>query len=179
MVPIPAGGRKANAFGGGWTMFRELRRKDKLLSNDDAWEILERNSFGVLAVSGDEGYPYAVPLNYVWVNGSIFIHCAKVGHKIDAIKINEKVSFSVVDGEEVSPEKFKTYYKSVIAFGKARLLSDDPALTDTKQAALEAIVVKFSPDYIEKGNVEIKAAWNRVEVIEIKVEYLSAKGSHR
>jgi nitroimidazol reductase NimA-like FMN-containing flavoprotein (pyridoxamine 5'-phosphate oxidase superfamily) len=160
-------------------MFRELRRKDKLLSNDEALAILERNSSGVLAVSGDEGYPYAVPLNYAYVDGCIFIHCAGSGHKIDGIKTNSKVSFAVVDSEEVSPEEFNTYYKSVIAFGKARLLSDDPALADAKQAALEAIVVKFSPDYIEKGALEIKGDWNRVEVIEIKVEHITAKGLSR
>jgi nitroimidazol reductase NimA-like FMN-containing flavoprotein (pyridoxamine 5'-phosphate oxidase superfamily) len=67
-------------------MFREMRRKDRLLSNDEAREILERNDFGVLAVLGDAGYPYAVPLNYVFVDGSIYFHGARTGHKIDAIK---------------------------------------------------------------------------------------------
>jgi nitroimidazol reductase NimA-like FMN-containing flavoprotein (pyridoxamine 5'-phosphate oxidase superfamily) len=160
-------------------MFRDMRRKERLLSNDEAQLILARNSYGILAVSGDAGYPYAVPLNYVYENGSIFFHGAKAGHKIDAIKANENVSFCVVDEEEVSAKEFKTYYKSVIAFGKARLLSDDPSLSDAKQAALEAIVAKFSPGYIEEGNLEIKDGWDRVEVIEIRVEHLTAKGSLR
>jgi nitroimidazol reductase NimA-like FMN-containing flavoprotein (pyridoxamine 5'-phosphate oxidase superfamily) len=160
-------------------MFRELRRKDRLLSNDEAREILERNDFGILAVLGDAGYPYAVPLNYVFVDGSLFFHSAKTGHKIDAIKTNEKVSFTVVDTEEVSPEELKTYYKSAIAFGKARLLSDDSALADKKRAALDAIVRKFSQEYIEKGTFEIKEKWDITEVIEVKIEHLTAKGSLR
>jgi nitroimidazol reductase NimA-like FMN-containing flavoprotein (pyridoxamine 5'-phosphate oxidase superfamily) len=130
-------------------------------------------------VLGDQDYPYAVPLNYAYVDGSIFIHSAKSGHKIDAINAGSKVSFCVVEGEEICASKLNTYFRSVVAFGTARLLSDDPALAKTKQAALEALVVKFAPDYLEKGHREIKDSWNRTEVIEIKIEHLCAKGSFK
>ncbi|MDR0851190.1 MAG: pyridoxamine 5'-phosphate oxidase family protein [Clostridiales Family XIII bacterium] len=158
-------------------MFRELRRKEKLLSNEEALVILERNSSGVLALCGDDGYPYAVPLNYAFVDGNLYFHCARVGHKIDAIGTNDKVSFAVVDEETNVPEAFTTIFKSAIAFGRARLLSSDPALKDVKQKALAALVRKFSPDYQEQGKTEIINDWDIVEVIEIRIEHLTAKGT--
>jgi len=98
-------------------MFREMRRFRQALSQDDCAEVLRRNSSGVLAVSGDDGYPYAVPLSYVYAGSKLYFHCAPVGHKIDAIEKNSKVSFCVIDKDEVVPEKYTTYFRSVILFG--------------------------------------------------------------
>ena len=77
-------------------MFREMRRKRQLLPQEQALEILENNTSGVLALSGDGGYPYAVPMSYVYNDGKIYFHCAKAGHKIDAIRSCDKASFCVV-----------------------------------------------------------------------------------
>ena len=105
-------------------MFRELRRFKQALSNEECIKILNTCSTGILAVSGDNNYPYAVPVNYVYKDNKIFIHCAKTGHKIDAIKKNSNVSFCVVENDTVIAEKFATRYSSIIAFGKATLIDD-------------------------------------------------------
>ena len=86
-------------------MFREMRRAKQELSRDETLEILERGSSGVLALSGDEGYPYAVPLSYVYSEGKLFFHCALTGHKMDAIRQNENASFCVVAQDLIIPEK--------------------------------------------------------------------------
>ena len=78
-------------------MFREMRRNKQLLTEDISREILQRNTSGVLSLMGDEGYPYGVPLSYVLAGDKIFFHCAKTGHKIDAIRSCEKASFCVID----------------------------------------------------------------------------------
>ena len=83
-------------------MFREMRRKRQALSKEECEEILLRATSGVLAVSGDDGYPYAVPLSYVYEEGKLFFHCAKAGHKLDAIFRNEKASFGVVGQDKVA-----------------------------------------------------------------------------
>lgn len=90
-------------------MFREMRRSKQQLPREVAVEILERNTSGVLALSGDEGYPYAVPMSYVYAEGKIYFHSAKNGHKIDAIQRNEKASFCVIDQDQIIPEKYTTF----------------------------------------------------------------------
>lgn len=87
-------------------MFREMRRKRQLLSQEDAQKILYQGTFGVLAVSGDDDYPYAVPLSYVYDGQKIYFHSAKSGHKLDSISKNPKVSFCVIDKDQIVPDKY-------------------------------------------------------------------------
>ena len=76
---------------------------------------------GVLALAGDNGYPYALPISYVYSDGKIYFHSAKSGHKIDAVKRCEKASFCVIAEDNIIPEEYTTYYKSVIVFGKLKI----------------------------------------------------------
>lgn len=103
-------------------MFREMRRKKQILSNKENIEILESGTSGVLALLGDDEYPYAVPISYVYDNSKIYFHGAKEGHKIDAIRKCSKASFCVIARDEICPEKYATYFRSVIVFGKIRIL---------------------------------------------------------
>ncbi len=102
------------------SVFREMRRKAQQLTNEEMNEVLSSCHTGILAVIGDGGYPYTVPLNYVFHNGKLYFHCAKEGHKIDGIRSDSKVSFCVVEKDRVIPQAFATNYKSVIAFGRAK-----------------------------------------------------------
>ena len=95
-------------------MFREMRRKRQALSPGDCAAVLCRGTSGVLAVAGDGGYPYAVPLSYGYDGEKLYFHCAKAGHKLDAIRRSPKVSFCVIDQDRVVPEEYTTYFRSVI-----------------------------------------------------------------
>ena len=77
-------------------MFRQMRRKKQALSREECEEILQQGTSGVLAVSGDDDYPYAVPMSYVFCENKIYFHCAKSGHKLDAVSRNEKVSKTIL-----------------------------------------------------------------------------------
>lgn len=112
-------------------MFRPMRRHRQQLSQGDCAAILSRGTSGVLAVAGDGGYPYAVPLSYVYQEGTLFFHCAKAGHKLDALRRCSKASFCVIDQDQVVPPEYTTYFRSVIAFGRTRILEDEAE----KQAA--------------------------------------------
>lgn len=101
------------------------------MTDEQAQEILKNGSSGVLAVHGDDDYPYAVPISYVYADGKIIFHGAKSGHKLDAIKRNSKASFCVIGKDNVIPEEYTTYYKSVIAFGKVRIIEDEQEILDT------------------------------------------------
>ena len=152
-------------------MLREMRRGRQALSYEDAEAVLQNGSHGVLAVSGDDGYPYAVPLSYVYREGRIYMHCATRGHKLDAIRRDCKVSFCVVAQDKVVPERFLTLYRSAVAFGKARIVTDD----EVKRQAITWLAARYSPGFSESAAQEIEREWNAFCVVEIKVEHLSGK----
>ena len=151
-------------------MFREMRRKRQLLPTEESIAILEKMTNGTLALHGEDGYPYAVPVNYVYADGKIYFHSATTGHKVDAIMRNDKVSFCVVERDEIKPAEFTTCFRSVIAFGKARILEDE----DEKQLALRLLADKYS--HGEPGvEDEIAKGFNHLLMVEITVEHLTGK----
>ena len=152
-------------------MFREMRRRKQLLPEEKSVSILERMTSGVLAVMGDNGYPYAVPLSYVYCDGKLYFHSAKTGHKIEAIIRNEKVSFCVIEQDNVVPEEYTTYFRSVIVFGKARILTDGKE----KRKAMEILAEKYSPSQQEGRLQEIEKSFKHFVMIELLVESMTGK----
>lgn len=152
-------------------MFREMRRNRQALSHEECETILNRATSGVLAVSGDDGYPYAVPLSFVYADSKIYFHCALTGHKLDAIAGNDKVSFCVIDQDQVVPEKYTTFFRSVIAFGRAKILTD----AQEKRAALELLAARYSPDQPEGRQQEVDALFKNVCMVEISIEHMTGK----
>ena len=153
-------------------MFREMRRKRQQLPDNECIEILESATSGVLAALGDEDYPYAVPLSYVYADGKIYFHCAKTGHKLDAIKKHNKASFCVIARDEIVPERYTTHYKSVIAFGKARILENASEIRES----IELLAKKYNPtDTAEHRSAEIEREYSALCMIELKIEHLTGK----
>lgn len=149
-----------------------MRRKNQLLSSSQSISILEKCSSGVLALSGDDDYPYAVPLSYVYYDNKIFFHVAKIGYKLDAIKNNSKVSFCVIEKDDIKPKEYTTYYRSVIVFGKAFIIEDD----NQKMEAIKKLALKYYPDDTKsnRDNV-IDKEYDAFCMIELNIEYMSGK----
>lgn len=154
-------------------MFRDMRRKKQLLSEAETIEILQTCTSGVLAVSGDDDYPYAVPLSYAYKDGKLFFHFAGAGHKLDGLLKNDKVSFCVIAADEVIAEKFTTHFRSVIVFGRARILTNE----GEKRHALECLLEKYSPGCTAQGQAEIERDWKRVTAAELKIEHMTGKAA--
>lgn len=153
-------------------MFREMRRKNQILSQAECLAVLDRGTSGVLAVQGDGGWPYAVPLSYVYEDGRLWFHCARTGHKLDAIRREPRVSFCVVDQDQVVPQEYTTYFRSVILFGRARVL-EDPAEV---RAALEKLARRYWPgDTPEHLAAVAEKELPAVTMVEVAVEHLSGK----
>ena len=152
-------------------MFREMRRFKQQLPEETAAAILDRNTAGTLALLGDDDYPYSLPISYVYADGKIYFHSAKAGHKIDAIKKHEKASFSVIDKDEIVPEEYTTYFRSVIAFGKIRLVED---LDEVRRIAT-VLAMKYSADFAEGIPAEIDSSINHMAIIEMEIEHMTAK----
>lgn len=151
-------------------MFRKMRRSKQELKKSESIEILKRNTSGVLSVCDNEDYPYAVPLSYVYVDNKIYFHSALEGHKIDVIKKNNKVSFCVIDKDDVLPEKFTTLFKSVVVFGKASIADNDEKLN-----AIKLLSQKYSPDFEKESKEEIEKFIDKFLIVKIELEHISGK----
>lgn len=152
-------------------MFREMRRNKQLLPQEENIRILEKASSGVLALAGDEGYPYAVPLSFIYHQGKLYFHCAQEGHKIDAVRRCGKASFCVVEQDQVAPEKRTTWYRSVIVFGSIRILQDPAEI----RAAAALLGDKYSPADPEGSRQEIEETLPRLCILELDIEHISGK----
>ncbi len=150
-------------------MTRSMRRFKQQLSVEDTERILQNGKYCVMAVSGDDAYPYAVPVNYVYDGTAIFIHSASQGHKIDALKRNPKCSLCMVDKDDVIPEEFTSYFRSVIVFGKAHFVES----TDEKIAALQLLGDKYSPGIDPEA--EIARFIKTVCVVRIDIDSVTGK----
>lgn len=151
-------------------MFRKMRRTKQELEASENIEILKRNTSGVLSVCDNENYPYSVPLSYVYVNNKIYFHSAIEGHKIDVIKKNSKVSFCVIDKDDVLPEKFTTLYKSVVVFGNASIVGDKEKLE-----AINLLSQKYCPDFQNESKDEIEKFFDKFLIIKIDLKHISGK----
>ncbi|MBE0451986.1 MAG: pyridoxamine 5'-phosphate oxidase family protein [Clostridia bacterium] len=151
-------------------MFREMRRNKQILSEVDTLAVMIRNTNGVLACHGDEDYPYAVPLSYVYFNDKIYFHSAKAGHKLDAILKDPKVSFAVIDEDTIVSQEYTSYFRSVIAFGKTRIASGDEWLE-----AFKALVEKYSGDVPEEARLEEIRGCNASHIIAIDIDHMTGK----
>lgn len=153
-------------------MFRELRRKKQALSQEECTAVLNHGTSGVLALAGDDDYPYAVPISYVYDGEKLYFHCAKSGHKLDAIRRNAKASFCVIDKDQIVPEEYTTYFRSVVVFGKIRILEED----GEKWTAIEKLALKYAPDdTLENRKEAIEKEWKPLCTLEMVPEHISGK----
>ena len=151
-------------------MFREMRRSGQQLSNEECIDILINEPRGVLALLGDNDYPYAVPMSHVYVDGKIYFHGAKTGHKIDSIKKHSKVSYNVIDKGVKAEDSWWYTFKSVTIFGKIASLTDEHEKIDK----LTHLGNKFFPTQKETED-EIKRLLDRTEVLEITIDHMTGK----
>lgn len=153
-------------------MFREMLRKKQALSLDECKEILKTENRGVLSVMGENGYPYGMPMNHFYneTDGCIYFHCGKKGHRLDALKENDKVSFCVYDKGFRRENEWAWNVKSVIVFGRMDVLSDAKLIMDI----CEKLSYKFTDDtaYIEK---ELKESTKNTLLLRLIPEHISGK----
>ena len=153
-------------------MFRPIRKKKNEINTEEAKAILHHARRGVLAVHGDEGYPYAIPVNFLYDDQEqrIYFHGAHAGHKVDALRACDKVCFTVLSDEIIRGEPWAPYMQSVVVFGRCRLLKSGPEAL----ALVKRLAMKYYPDE-RLADEEIAASGKAVQVYEITIEHLSGK----
>lgn len=153
-------------------MFREVARKKRALNQEQCIEILKNEKRGVLAVLGDEDYPYAVPLNHYYdeASGKLYFHSGKAGHKVDALKRHQKASFCVYDSGYREEGAWALHIQSVIVFGKIEVIEDYAQA----MALCRALSRKFTDDeaYIDR---EIEKYGKGTLVFALVPEHMTGK----
>ncbi len=153
-------------------MFRPLRRKTKAISEEDTIQLLLTEKRGIFAVNGDDGYPFAIPVNYYFEPDSnkIYFHGAKAGHKIDALKKSDKVCFTVYGNELKKEGEWAPYVSSAVVFGRCKLI-EDANITEDK---VRQLAEKYYPSQ-EEIETEIAKDIRGVQLYEITIEHISGK----
>ena len=153
-------------------MFRELSRKNKMISVEECAELLTVEKRGTLAVNGDGGYPYAMPMNHYYneCDGCIYFHCGKAGHRLDSLLRSDKASFCVCEQGTREAGDWAFTVRSVVVFGRIEII-DDPAEIREITAALSR---KFTDDeqYI---NTEIENYLRATLLLKLTPEHIRGK----
>lgn len=153
-------------------MFRELTRKNKQISTEACIELLKSETRGILSVLGDDDYPYGMPMNH-WYNeedGMIYFHCGNVGHRLDALKKHDKVSFCTYDKGYRNEGEWAWRVKSVIVFGRIEIIDDMETIID--------ITTKLSHKFTQDDELiqrEIEKCAHRTLLLKLTPEHICGK----
>lgn len=153
-------------------MFRELSRKKQRISDEECTELLKNEKRGVLSVMGEMNYPYGMPMNHFYNDddGCIYFHCGKVGHRLDALKKHDKVSFCVYDSGYRNDGDWALNISSVIVFGKIEIIDD----RDTVASVSRKLCYKFTHDE-EYINTEIEKFADKTLLLKLIPEHMCGK----
>ena len=151
--------------------FRKMRRFRQQLTESDCYAILSMGTSGTLALLGDNGYPYAVPISYVYADGKLYFHSARTGHKIDAIRQHDKASFCVIAADDIHPSEFTTYFRSVIAFGRIQIIESE----DERMYAASLLGARYNPGDEAGLQKELEKGLFHMLVLKLDIEHLTGK----
>lgn len=151
---------------------REIRRKDRAMPEEDMRTLLEKGEYGVLSTVGPEGLPYGVPLSYIVKDGALYFHCAHEGRKVDNLRANPQVTFTVIGATRpVYDKNFTTYYECAMVSGTAEEVADPAG----KREVLMALAAKYLPEHMNKAGPDIQRSLSRTAVYRIRIERMTGK----
>ena len=148
-----------------------MRRFRQQITEEECETILREEPRGVLSMYGEDGYPYAIPINFIYDGRKIYFHCAKEGHKIDALKKDNRVSFCVYDKGYLKEGKVGLNINSVVIFGKIRFIDDrETVIRETR-----AVGMKYLPEDLVEKDVKKYAETGRLQILELTIDHMTGK----
>ncbi len=154
-------------------MNEKMRRAEKQLTEEETLKLFQEAEYGVLSLLDENNRPYGLPLSFALCDGALYFHCSAAGgKKIASIEHCQNASFTVVDHTQLLPQQFSTLYMSAIAYGSVEILRDGAE----KRKGIEAIVRKYSPDYLEQGLAYIDRAIDKIFVLRFEIQRMTGKG---
>lgn len=151
-------------------MFKPIRRSDRQISKEEAYELLKNGEFGILGTIQENGYPCGTPFNYVVDGNYIYVHFGGEGNVFHNVKNNSKVSFTYVGETQLLPEEFVTNYASVMVFGTAKI-----ADAEEKRHALTLLLEKYCPKFMEEGIKHLEEDFDVTNVVKVEIEHITGK----
>ena len=153
-------------------MFRPIRKRKNEIDRNAVETLLNKSRRGVLAVNGEDGYPYAIPVNYLYDKETqkIYFHGARAGYKVDALRKSDKVCFTVYGNETVREEAWAPFVQSAVIFGRCHLI-DDPDKTIEK---VRKLATKYYPNK-EEVEMGIQKSIQATQLYEIEIEHMTGK----
>ena len=154
-------------------MNESMRRSDRHLAEEETLRLFREAEYGVLSVIDENNMPYGVPMSFALCDHVIYFHCSAAGGKrISCVRHDPNACFTVIEHTKLLPRQFATLYMSGIAYGTIEIVADETE----KRKGIEAILHKYSPDYIEKGMKYIDAAFDKIYVLRFEIEKITGKG---
>ena len=150
--------------------FRPLRRFKQAAAPQECEAVLASAQRGILAVHGENGYPYGLPINYVFLDGKIYFHCARDGHKLDAIRADDKVCFTVLSEPVQNPGEWWNCFTSVICFGRVSEVKDEKE----KDRLLRLLGAKYFPEGYDLEKDMAKNAGNAL-ILKLSIDHVTGK----
>ena len=154
-------------------MQMEMRRKDRQMTEDFAWEVVDRCEYAVIAMTAEDGTPYCLPVNVVREGRNIYFHSAMAGRKAESLRLHPRVCLTCVGENQVLPERYTTLYASAVAFGTARELTDAREKTE----ALRLLCRRYAPSHMDAVDAAMDASLGRTAVWCIAVEEITGKSN--
>lgn len=151
-----------------------MRRKDRELTTEAAWEVAARCTYGVVSMTDAEGNPYAMPVNLVCVEDCLYFHAAMEGKKTDCLKNNPHVCVNFVEFAEIDKPAFTTRYASAIAMGIAEEVTDE----EERTGALRALCLFLAPE-IPRSHGDFSECRGKTAIWKIKVTTMTGKCNPR
>lgn len=135
-------------------------------------KILKEGRRGIIAINGDNGYPYAIPINFLYdeIENKIYFHSARIGYKVDLLKKDDRVCFTAYGNEIIKEESWAPFISSVVVFGKCKAVVD----INTANNLLRRFALKYYPND-EMVDREIEKSHNNVLMFEISIDYITGK----
>lgn len=150
----------------------KIRRRDRVITEAEALAVLDTAEYGVLSVTGEDGVPYGVPINFVRDGDTLIFHCAPEGRKLVCMRHQPRVSFCAVGRTRVLPGQFSTEYESAVVEGMATIIEEEAR----KIADLRKLCEKYSAEYLDAAETYIRGSLHRTAIFEIRMEFITGKG---
>ena len=149
-----------------------MRRHCQQLSQQQSINLLESSTSGTLSLNQPDGFPYQVPLSYVYTDGKLYFHCAQSGYKLDLLHQDDRAGFCVIAQDRICPEHYTTFYQSVVLRGRVRIVEHP----DEKMDAVRKLCARYVPlDSPQSHQQTIDKEWSSLCILCFEIEQMSGK----
>lgn len=153
------------------THMTEMRRKERQMPEEFAWEVVDQCEYAFLAMTAEDGGPYGLPVTIVREGRGVYFHSAMAGRKVNCLRQEPRVCLTCVGDTQIQPKKFTTLYESAVAFGTAAEVTEEAE----KIHALRLLCQRHTPDNMEAFDSAVAASLARTGIWKITVEEITGK----